>query len=93
MLELVDTKDEARTAERRWIRRFLSEGKELYNIQGRKPDTQSQALKAKRDSAAEKGLTLVEGALIAVRDREFSVYEWSEEHLDYLPTLTGVLDK
>lgn len=103
-IETVETPNQARTAERAWVRKYLDEGLELMNVvYGAKKPTDGtpedrmkarkhRALKAKRDSATAKGVSLTEGALIAVRGKEFSVYEWNEEKEEYLATLTGTLD-
>ena len=52
----------------------------------------SNALKTKRTRAAELGVTLIEGGLVAVNKKEFTVFQWDEEKGDYMPTLSGTLD-
>lgn len=61
-------------------------------VSGAKRFRKHTKLKAKRKSAADKGVTLVEGALVAVRGKEFSVYVWDEVNEDYVPKYTGTLD-
>lgn len=95
--------NEARSAERRWINHYLEQGAELRNVihgvvqsspgeastlRARK----SRALKHKRQKALEKGATLIEGALVAIKGKEFSVYVWDEDTAQYLPSYNGTLD-
>lgn len=48
---------------------------------------------AKRRSAAGKGVTLLEGVMVAMKGREFTVYVWDESTGDFEGKYSGVLDK
>lgn len=61
-----------------------------HNVTSRK--RKSRALKTKRKRATELGVTLIEGGLVAVNKKEFTVFQWDEEKGDYMPTLSGTLD-
>lgn len=51
----------------------------------------SKALKIKKNSARDKGVTLIEGAFLAVKDGSFSVFVWNGT--EWVPRLTGTVTK
>lgn len=95
VLEMVDTRDEARTAERRWIRHFIETGHDLFNIQDRPRvvSPRDEKLGALRKKAKLKGVTLLEGALLAMVGREVTAYVWNDETGEYEGIVSGVLDR
>lgn len=93
VVEKVNTKDEARSAERRWIRHFAALNKNLFNTQGNVPDVSRAARhKIKMDSALEKGVTIIEGGILAHQGKDFVVYQWDDATEDFQVTHRGVLD-
>lgn len=53
-----------------------------HNVTSRK--RKSRALKRKRESAAEKDLTLIEGALVVIHGDLLNVLIWDDETQDYV---------
>jgi len=68
------------------------ENTERNNVTAAERVRRSRKLKEKRDSATDKGVTLVEGALVAMMNKSFTVYVWDEETKEFLPKYCGVLD-
>lgn len=87
-VELVWSKNEARTAERRWIAHYLAKGAKLFNKQDLpKKSTRDEQLVTKRRIAAEHGINLYENViLIEYPDGLCKIQQWNGT--DWVEVLT-----